>query len=292
MNIAFIYPLDLVHYTPRGGLTINNEDPDYPIVNAQSNIAALKAKTTSKSAIKLYLNPSYGTEGRYYSPTITAFMNHNFSGGTYNLLASTYWDYGNNTLLNPTTLQSSVPIRALDTIYIAASTPPYDYRYFEIDLSNATSADDHFEFGRVILSEPLTQCFESGVESNYMWITTPESFRRERGYEFLNLSNRTPGGIRWNSPLAEKIERFKLDWKASSGTDIVTKLKELYMSTLGDGHPVVFLPHFSGTLPLPVADRECHYVYLEPGLKWEDSWDNLYTENISLSMRSAVRGKP
>jgi hypothetical protein len=285
MDIAFVYPLDLVHYTPRGGLTINNEDPDYPIENAQCNIAALKAKTTSKSAIKLYIDPSYGTEGSYYKPTITGFMNHNFSGGTYDLLASDFWDYENNTLLDPVTLQSGVPIRALDTIYVSDIIPVASYRYFEIDLSSATSVDDHFEFGRVILSEPLTHCFEAGVESNYMQISTPESFRRERGYEFLNMSNRTPGGIRWNSPLAEKIERFKLDWKAVEGDDIIDKLKELLFATLGDGCPIVFLPHFSGTLPLPLADRECHYVYLEPGFTWEDTWDKLYMENVSLVLK-------
>jgi hypothetical protein len=292
MNIAFLYPHDLVHYTPRGGLNINNEDPDYPIENAQINIAALKAKTTSKSAIKLYVDPSYGTEGSYYDPTITGFMNHNFSGGTYDLYGSYYWDYGSGGLLDPISLQSAIPIRALDTIYISSIIPNLGLRYFMFDLSNATSADDHLEFGRVILSEPLTHCFKAGVESNYMEISTPESYRRERGYEFLNMSNRTPGGIRWNAPLAEKIELFKLDWKAVSGMDIVDKLKELYAAALGDGHPVVFLPHFSGTLPLPVADRECHYVYLEPGFTWEDSWDKKYTENISLILKSAVRGKP
>lgn len=292
MNIAFLYPHDLVHYTPRGGLNINNEDLDYPIENAQINIAALKAKTTAKTAIKLYIDPSYGTEGRYYKPTITGFMNHNFSGGTYELFGSEFWDYEGGTLFEPETLQTAVPIRALDTIYISPFVPVNGKRYFEIDLSNVTSADDHLEFGRVILSEPLTHCFAAGVETNYMWITTPESYRRERGYEFLNMSNRTQGGIRWNSQLAEKIERFKLDWKAVTGTDIVDKIKELYFAALGDGHPVVFLPHFSGTLPLPAADRECHYVYIEPGFTWEDSWDKKYTENISLVLKSAVRGKP
>lgn len=244
-------------------IAITSEDStNYPETNLQNENVALATRTTAKVAIKLQVDL-----GSAKAPQIFAILNHNFSGGTYDINSYTAADFATG----KTTVESAKAIRALDMYHREASAPTAR-QYWEWDFTNCTSADSYFEIGRAMMFSDRTA------------LTYAEDFVRGRGYGYRNIINQTAFGTRWVHKLTEKRERFELAWGTRLSTTIATEMRTLYETVYGDAHPFLFIPDITGT--------DCYYGYLEqPELMYQEMYATVHTGGITMRFIEAVRGK-
>lgn len=243
-------------------ITITSIDSNYPDTNLANENVALATRTTAKVAIKLQIDL-----GSAKQPQIFAILNHNFSGGTYDINSYTAADYATG----KTAVEANKAVRLLD-MYHRESAAPTARQYWEWDFTNCTSADTYFEIGRAMIFSDRTA------------LTYAEDFTRGRGYGYRNIINETAFGTRWAYKLAEKRERFELTWGTRLSTTVVTELRTLYEAVYGDAHPFLFLPDITGT--------DCYYGYLEQAeLMYQEMYGTTHTGGITMRFIEAVRGK-
>jgi hypothetical protein len=253
---------DYVKGLAAGAISLTSEDSNYPRTNLQNEQVALCARTTAKVAVKLQF-----TLDSAKALQIFAVLNHNFSGGTFDINSYEEPDFATGKI----TVETKA-IRLLDVYHREASAPAAR-QYWEFDFSSATSADSYFEIGRAMLYDDAVQ------------ITEAENFSVGRGYGYRNIVNETPYGVRWVHKLAGPRERFLLQWgeRAASGA-VHTELRALYAATNGGAHPILYVPDLAAT--------GCYCVYIEdPELLYRELWAAAHVGGFSLGLVEAVRGK-
>jgi len=266
-NTAYLYE-DWIKDLGAAAIAITNEDTNYPEANLQNEQIALRTWTTDKVGIKFQFDL-----GSAKQPQAFAILNHNFSGGTFDINSYTANDYSTG----KTTVEDDKAVRLLDVYHREASAPTAR-RYWEFDFTNCTSADSVFKIGRLIAYSDFTQLQQiPDVESS-------------RSYGYRNIINETPYGIRWVHKLSKNQERFTLNWSIRTDANVPAELKTLFEAVYGDAHPFVFVPN--------LANTACYYVYCaQSELPWteieaisSDAHPNLITD-ISIELIEAIRGK-
>lgn len=261
-NPAYLFG-DYIKDLAGASIALTDEDSDYPTENSQDEQVALCTRTSAKVAIKYQVDL-----GSAKTPQIFAILNHNFSGGTYDINSYTADDYSTGKIA----VEANKAIRLLDTYHREASAPA-SRQYWELDLTNATSAASIFEFGRVMIYSDWTQLNEV------------QDIRRTREYRFRNIINITLFGIRHAHKIQKRQEMFGLTWRRRIGTNMPGDLRTLYEAVYGDAHPFFFTPNISAA--------DFYYVYAESEiLKWTDfNLPTAFAENLELTLIEAIRGK-
>lgn len=261
VNAAYLFD-DYIKGLAGAVIVLTNEDSDFPIENSQDEQVALCTRTSAKVAIKYQFDL-----GSALQPQIFAILNHNFSGGTFDINSYTANDY----TTGKTAVAASVAIRLLDTYHRMSA--PTARQYWELDLTSATSADSIFEFGRVMVYSDRTSLNEV------------QDIRRSREYRFRNIINTTIFGVRHTHKVQKRQEMFGLRWARRKGTYMPGDLRTLYEAVYGDAHPFLFIPNGNETA--------CYYVYAESELlKWTDfNLPTAVAENMELELIEAVRGR-
>lgn len=264
-NYLYYTSLVTINIVDAGGDCV---DANFPVANMQNRQVALTTRTDAKVAVKIQIDLG-ATIGTQYMKT-WAILNHNFSGGTFDINSYTAADFTTGKV----TEADDVSVRLLDVYkHIAA---PSQRRYWEIDLTNVTTADTYFEIGYLM------------GYSSYITLTEPYNIRQNRGYGFRNITNETTHGIRWTHKIYEKRESFSLIWEMRNDTYMPSEIKTLYDTVYGDAYPFLFIPQNDET--------PCYYVYIaNPELIWTTMdvfWTgNKYTEGLNLDLIEAVKGK-
>ena len=247
-----------------GSLSITDEAAGFSVNNTQTEQVSQVCRTSSKVGIKyrFYLGP------QYYSPRIFAVLNHNLTGGTFDINSYTWAGYG-----GPKTKIATVPVRALDMYHWQIANPA-SQMYWEFDFTNSTTPASYIEIGRCM-------CYH-GYDIRGANI---EDFRVIRRYEFRNIVNTTAHGVRWVHKVAEKIEHFNLTWGRRAGDSLKTDLMDLYEKTHGDAHPFLYVPSQLST--------DCYYVYLLSPIADFSAYfdvDDEQTGDVSIEFAEDIRG--
>lgn len=247
-------------------ITLTSEDSDnYPVANSQDEQVALTTRTTAKVSIKYQVEFASARQ-----PKIFAILNHNFSGGTFDINSYTADDFTTGKVA----VEANKAVRLLD-VYHRETSAPTAQKYWELDLTNVTSADSYFEFGRVMMYSDVTQLLE------------PKDIERQRGYGYKNIINVTPYGTRWVHKLTKNVEQFQLNWSVRDNTNIPTEHRTLFETVYGDAHPFLFIPDLAST--------DCFYCYIDqPSLNWVEKRgesSSTLTTDVSIRFVEAVRGK-
>ena len=262
-NVAYLFN-DYVKDLSAVSISLTNENSDYPTENSQDEQVALCTRSTDKASIKYQITLSSSIALQAFS-----INNHNFSGGTFDINSYTAADF----TTGKTTIETKT-VRLLD-VYHYESSAPAARTYWEFDLTNTTSADAYYEFGRIMAYGNLVQ------------LTEVEDYEKPRGYGFVNIVNITPWGIRWVHKMAERQEEFELIWTERMATNIPGELRTLFESIHGSAHPFVFIPDISST--------NCYYVYSKDDiLNWSEKFgigSDAHACNFTLRLIEAVRGK-
>lgn len=262
MGIAYMFS-DYVKALDAAGLSITSEDSaNYPVTNLQNENVALCARTTAKVGIKIRV-----TLAAAASVQVLALLNHNLSGGTFDVYSYTASDFTTGQVA----VASGVSVRALD-VYSRAASAPAARLYWEVDLTNATSEDSYFEVGRLMAYDDWTA------------LTETQDAEKPRGLGYINIINETPYGVRWVHKLAENRERWLLTWDRRLGAYLPSELRALFAAVNGNAHPFLFVPS--------TAAAACYCVYIEAvELEWSDVHGTALAEGAKLPLIEAVRGK-
>lgn len=256
---------DYIKDLAAASITVTNENTNYPKTNMQDEQIALTTRTTNKTAIKIQLDLGAAKQPKFFF-----IGNHNFSGGTFDINSYTANDFSTGKIQ----VEANKAVRLLD-VYHRESAAPAARQYWEFDLTNVTSTDSYYEWGRAMLYDDLVQ------------LTNKEDYSESRGYGYENIVNETAFKIRWVHKMIEKRERFELRWGERYAVTLATELRTLYESVYGNAHPLVFIPDISGT--------PCYYVYIEsPELLYAQIYgmgSYAHTGDVVLQLIEAVRGK-
>ena len=262
---AYLYD-DWVKDLTSSDVTLTSEDSDYPVTNAMNECVADVARTTAKVSIKIQIDL-----GSSQTPQAFAILNHNFSGGTFDINSYTAADFSTG----KTTVESAKAVTTLD-VYHRESSAPASRQYWELDLSSVTSAASYFQFGRVM------------VYSDFTSLSDAEDWDRGRAYGFRSILNKTAFGVVWAHKLEEKREEFGLKWTFDDPTNMPGELRTLYDSIHGQAHPFLYVPD--------LANTDCHYVRCTADkLTWREYVDGTtkyMVAEIKLPMLEEPRGRP
>jgi len=257
-ELAYLYN-DWVKDLAAGNITITNEDSNYPTENLQDEEVAETCRTTAKVAIKLQFDM-----GASVQPKIFAILNHNFSGGTFDINSYTANDFSTGKV----TVESAAAIRLLDTYHLEANAPTAQ-QYWEIDLTNATSADSYFEIGRVM------------IYSDVVTLNEIEHYKKNVSINYKNIINQTEYGIRYaHKLLANEINTFDLTWKNRTSNEV----KTLFKTVFGSAYNFLWIGDKSAV--------DCYYVHIaSDSLQWVDVFRETYIEDIGITLIECARGK-
>lgn len=263
-NSAYLYD-DWIKDLSAGAIAITDEDSDYPETNLQGEQVASCTRTTAKVAIKFQFD--FGVARQ---PQAFAVLNHNFSGGTFDINSYTADDYATGKI----TVENDKTMRLLDC-YHRESSAPATRRYWEFDFTNCTSNDIYFEIGRHMAYSDFTQLQE------------PQESKGGRGYGYKNIVNETTYGVRWVHKLTKNKERFLLHWSVRTDADIPGELRALFESVFGDAHPFFYVPDLDST--------DGYYVYCNQNeLTWNEFVElsnSTLVADVNVELIEAVRGK-
>lgn len=258
INAAYI----IDDYVDDSTVTMVDEDSDYPVEKSQSSQVADTTRSTAKVGVKFRIDA-----GENITPDVFAVLNHNFSGGTYDIYHYTADDWATG----KTALVTNQSIRSLDMFYRDLSAP--SKQYWEFDFSNITSLDAFLEWGRIMVS------------SDYVQFTDVEDVQHIRALEFKNITNTTLYGVRWVYAAARERERFTLTWAIKPGTTARDELRTLYSAAYGNAIPFIFIPNISET--------NLYYMALtNEVLTWIDHLSpDPHIQSLYLELLEEVRGR-
>lgn len=254
---------DYIKDITAGNISITNEDANFPTENSQNEKVSLCTRTTAIVGIKYRFELAANKALQIFS-----INNHNFSGGTFDINQyNAGWAGG-------AAVQANVPVRLLDVYHREASAPAAK-KLWEFDLTNVTTDDTHFEFGRAMAYDDLVQLSEV------------EDYERKRAYGYRNIINETTFGVRWAHKLYENREEFELFWKARDRQNLPAELRTLFEAIYGDAHPFLFIPD--------LANTDCYYVFsMTDKLEWGELFGTAATDVVTgfnLPLIEEVRGK-
>jgi len=221
--------------------------------------AAQTTRTTAKVAIKLQIDM-----GASRAPKVLAILNHNFSGGTFDINSYTAVDFTTGKV----TVESAKAVRLLD-VYHLESAAPTGQQYWEIDLTNATSADSYFEFGRVMIA------------ADVVTLTEQEDYNKQVRNTYRNIVNQTAYGVRYvHRILTQKINSFDLQWTNRSSNELTTLIDTVY----GSAYNFLWIP--DKTL------APCYYVHLaDDELEYIDAGRATLFPSQGITLVECARGK-
>ena len=247
-------------------ISITSEDDDWPTENSQNENVAITTKTDGVTA-----NVKYRVKmGSSVVPRIFMLLNHNLTGGTYDVNSYTAGDYSTGKI----TVINDASFRLLDTYeYISV---PASRQYWEWDLTNATTGDGYIQLGRVM------------AYSDLVAFTDVEDWEQTRGFGFKNIINETLHGIRYVHKLYAEREEYLIRWKTRTAANLPTELRTLFSDIYGNAHPFAFIPD--------IAETPLYYVYSKAArLEWTrftGSGSSDIVTGFQLPMIEAVRNKP
>jgi hypothetical protein len=259
---AYLYN-DWVKELDAAYVSATEEDADFLVENICDEELSLVYRSVAKVGVKIRIDL-----GSAKLPKIFYLGNHNFTGGAFDINSYTANDWATG----KTTLETQA-VRLKDVYHY--ELPGAARQYWEFDLTNVNCTTHAFlSVGRIMLY------------SDYTLLTEIEDEERERGYEFRNIVNETPFGVRWVHRMTEKRETFGLKWSIrNQATSLLPgELKTLMDTTYGSAYPFMYIPD--------VSLDDCYYVRMEAdSLNWLEHHASEYVGGLKIVLKECVRGK-